>query len=128
MSRKIRKELLGSLLEYGYVIEKASAIILAIVLIIITIIVPDWYRAIYNYSVNPQAYGLRYLGSSILLTVLVLINAFIAYLIPYFAPMLKHRGYKTIRDKRTLTMYLMLTSVLASITILSYVLFTLQLL
>lgn len=125
---RIKKELLGHLLEYGYVIEKMSTLILAMALLVLIIIIPNWYRTMLNYSINPQVYGIRYIGTSILIMVLMLINAFVAYLIPYFAPSLRPRGFRGIRDKRTLSIYLALIAILLSLSILSYVLLTAQLL
>lgn len=125
---RIKKELLGHLLEYGYVIEKVSTLILAIVFLITIIVIPNWYRTFLNYSLNPQLYGVRYIGTSILITVLMLVNAFIAYLIPHFAPSLRPRGFRMLKDRRTLSIYLALIASLLSLSILSYVLLVSQLL
>ncbi len=120
--RRIKKELVGHLLEYDYLIEKASKIIIVLVTLSTIAIIPDWARTLYNYSMNPYAYGLQYIGLSILVTVLVLMSASTAFVIPHLSPTFRPTGFRKTRDKRMLSIYLTLTSTLLSIVILGYIL------
>ena len=120
--RRIKKELVGHLLEYDYLIEKASKIIILLVTLSTIAIIPDWARTLYNYSMNPYAYGLQYIGLSILVTVLVLVSASTAFVIPHLSPTFRPTGFRKTRDKRMLSIYLTLTSTLLSIVILGYIL------
>ncbi len=120
--RRIKKELVGHLLEYDYLIEKASKIIIVLVTLLTIAIIPDWARTLYNYSMNPYAYGLQYIGLSILITVLVLVSASTAFVIPHLSPTFRPTGFRKTRDKRMLSIYLTLTSTILSIVILGYIL------
>ncbi len=120
--RRIKKELVGHLLDYDYLIEKASKIIIVLVTLSTIAIIPDWTRTLYNYSMNPYAYGLQYIGLSILVTVLVLVSASTAFIIPHLSPTFRPTGFRKTRDKRMLSIYLTLTSTLLSIVILGYIL------
>ncbi|MCD6301754.1 MAG: hypothetical protein J7L82_06790 [Staphylothermus sp.] len=120
--KRVRKELVGHLLEYDYLIDKASKIILGLVFLLTIIIIPDWTRTLYNYSINPYTYGIQYIGLSILITVLLLLAALTAFIIPHLSPTFRPTGFRRTRDERMLSIYLTLTSTLLSIVILGYIL------
>jgi uncharacterized membrane protein len=114
----IRKELVSHLMEYEYFIDKASSFIVALTVLVLIIIIPNWPATLSGYSTNPSPESLHEIGVSTLITALVLMAATIAYLIPHFEPTLRPHGFKTLRDKRMLNLYLaIIVGLLAVITI-----------
>lgn len=118
---RLKKELVGHLLEFEYFIEKASNIIIAGTLLLLLIIIPGWIVTIQNYALNPT-YGLRGIGLSLLVSVLLGIGIFIAFLVPHFEPELRPHSFRVIKDRRMRTIYLVLISSLLSFIILIYIL------
>ncbi len=124
---RIKRELIGHLMEYGYLAEKTTSILIALGFVLILMIIPAWPITIINYIRNPAIFGLTSLGNSILTTVLIISTGFIAYLLPHFTPLLRPHGFKEVRDRRMRIMYVTLVSVIMSITVLAYLLFALTL-
>ena len=124
---RVKRELLGHLMEYGYIAEKTTSLLIILSFIVIILIIPAWPVTVINYIRNPAVYGLTSLGNSILTTVLIIASGFTAYLLPHFAPILKPHGFKEVRDKRLRLMYVSIISIILSITVLIYLLFGLTL-
>ncbi len=124
---RIKKELISHLIEYGYLIEKTTTLLIVIGFIVITIIIPAWPSTFINYMRNPTVYGLPSLGNALLTSILLIITGLTAYLIPHFTPLMKPHGFREIHDKRTRNLYLAIISVTLSVTILVYLLFALTL-
>lgn len=119
---KVKKERFANLLEYGFLIERASIVLLIVSSVVLAIIIPAWPVTIANYFENPNIAGQYSLGLSILATTLMLLSSIAAFLIPYFTPLLKTRSSKELRDVRTRNLYLLVTATLLSVTILVYLL------
>lgn len=120
MARR-KKELVGHLLEFGYFIEKTGKVIIAGTLLLLLIVIPGWTVTIQNYALNPM-YGLRGIGLSLLVSILLGVGIFIAFLIPHFEPELRPRSFRVVKDRRMRSIYLALIGSLLSFIILVYLL------
>lgn len=121
--RRIRKELVSHLLEYEYFIEKASSLMVGFVLLLIVIVVPNWPITFKKYGAGPTSIALRDIGLSMFITMLLLMAGFTAILVPHFEPYLRPKGFRTLKDKRTLNMYLALITGLLSVVVLAYLIY-----
>ncbi|OYT40841.1 MAG: hypothetical protein B6U89_00835 [Desulfurococcales archaeon ex4484_58] len=124
---KVKRELISHLIDYGYIIEKTTTLLIIASFIIVLLTIPAWPTTISNYMKNPIRYGLPSLGLAILVSTLLLATGLTAFLLPYFEPILRPHGFRELRDKRMLTIYITLIAVTASITVLVYLLFSLTL-
>ena len=124
---RVKRELLAHLLEYGYLAEKATGVLIVIGFIVLLIVLPAWPVTVINYIRNPVVYGLTSLGNAILYTSLIIASGLTAYLLPHFAPLLKPHSFKEVKDRRTRILYLSITAIILSITVLVYFLFALTL-
>ncbi|RLG80134.1 MAG: hypothetical protein DRO13_04470 [Thermoprotei archaeon] len=122
---KTKRELLGYLMEYEYITEKAANVAIAVCFLIVLLIIPNWPTTLVNYVENPATMELSELGNSILSTTLILATGLTAYLVPHFEPMLKPRSFRELRDKKTRDLYLAVIASVVSITVLAYFLLSL---
>ena len=125
---RVKKEHLSHLFEYGYINDKLVQVLNILISIIIAVIVPAWPITVVNYIRNPAVYGLTALGTSILMTIILLITGFTAFIIPHFTPSMKTGRFKELRDERTKMLYLSIISAILLIAVLTYLLFSLTLL
>ncbi len=125
---RIRKELISHLLEYEYFIEKALSFIIALSLLIIVIVIPNWPVSLQAYGQNPTPTALHEVGISMFITMLLLMAGLTAYLVPHFEPVFRPHGFRALKDKRMLNLYLALINGLLAVSILIYLIYGLTIL
>ncbi len=120
---RVRKELLSHLLEYEYFIEKASSFIIVLTLIILIIVIPNWTVSLTDYETSPTPTSLHEVGISMFITVLLLMAGLTAFLVPHFEPVFRPHGFRALKDKRMLNLYLALINGLLAVSVLVYLIY-----
>ncbi|GEM_PF-7132013 len=116
MARKYKfKTVIGHIFEYEYFIERMGKVIVILAFIVSAIILGDWYGSLRLYSMFPATIGFNALGLSILVTVLVLLTAAVSLLMPHLEPTLRPKGFRKVRDERTMLMILLIVIVILAV-------------
>lgn len=119
---RIKREHLSYILEFDYVIEKSSKLVLALFGLMIIAIVPGWVRALTVYFENYGLTSIQVIGVPLVITVVMLLSLFIAFVIPHFEPSLQPKGFKSLKETGVARIYLTLIVGLLGLTILSILL------
>ncbi len=119
---RIKREHLSYILEFDYVIEKSSKLVLALLGLVIIAIVPGWVRALTVYFENYGLTGIQVIGVPLVVTVVMLLSLFIAFVIPHFEPTLQPKGFRSLKETGVARIYLTLIVGLLGLTILSILL------
>ncbi len=119
---RIKREHLSYILEFDYVIEKSSKLVLALFGLIIIAIVPGWVRALTVYFENYGLTSIQVIGVPLVVTVVMLLSLFIAFVIPHFEPTLQPKGFRSLKERGVARIYLTLIVGLLDLTILSILL------
>ncbi len=119
---RIKREHLSYILEFDYVIEKSSKLVLALFGLMIIAIVPGWVRALTVYFENYGLTSIQVIGVPLVVTVVMLLSLFIAFVIPHFEPTLQPKGFRSLKETGVARIYLTLIVGLLGLTILSILL------
>ncbi len=119
---RIKREHLSYILEFDYVIEKSSKLVLALFGLMIIAIVPGWVRALTVYFENYGLTSIQVIGVPLVVTVVMLLSLFIAFVIPHFEPSLQPKGFRSLKETGVARIYLTLIVGLLGLTILSILL------
>ncbi len=119
---RIKREHLSYILEFDYVIEKSSKLVLALFGLMIIAIVPGWVRALTVYFENYGLTSIQVIGAPLVVTVVMLLSLFIAFVIPHFEPSLQPKGFRSLKETGVARIYLTLIVGLLGLTILSILL------
>ncbi len=119
---RIKREHLSYILEFDYVIEKSSKLVLALLGLVIIAIVPGWVRALTVYFENYGLTSIQVIGVPLVVTVVMLLSLFIAFVIPHFEPTLQPKGFRSLKETGVARIYLTLIVGLLGLTILSILL------
>ncbi len=119
---RIKREHLSYILEFDYVIEKSSKLVLALFGLMIIAIVPGWVRALTVYFENYGLTSIQVIGVPLVVTVVMLLSLFIAFVIPHFEPSLQPKGFRSLKETGVTRIYLTLIVGLLGLTILSILL------
>ncbi len=119
---RIKREHLSYILEFDYAIEKSSKLVLALFGLMIIAIVPGWVRALTVYFENYGLTSIQVIGVPLVVTVVMLLSLFIAFVIPHFEPSLQPKGFRSLKETGVARIYLTLIVGLLGLTILSILL------
>ncbi len=115
MVRKVKRSMFAHIFEYEYFIEKTGKYLLAIIFVSLVVVLGGWYESIMVYTRYPTSTGFFYLGLSLSITVLILLSTAAAFMLPYFIPALRPKGFRKPSDYRSLYLSLVISLVLLGI-------------
>ncbi len=115
MPRRIKRSMIHHVFEYEYFVEKIGGVAIAAAMTAIIIVLAGWVDAYRYYSRFAASTSLRMLGLPLAVTLVILLAAWAAIMIPHFEPGLRPKRFRIMRDKRLLHIYLSLIAILLSI-------------